>query len=164
MLEKKFLLIHLLFFDMDYKTAIETIGKAFLEHPFVNSFMMNEEMVSINKDICYPIIVLNERNITQRVVNSRHLSTVTFNILYADVLTKNYDNELDIKSLGITVITEVLNALKRVYKWDIQDFSFNTFYGKFPDICAGSYCDVTFTMPSEIGSCDWICLQKDKCI
>ena len=82
---------------------------------------------------------------------SSGLMTWSFTFFYADRLREDRANELEVQSVGIETLENVLRLL--VEGGIVAgDYGFQTFNQRFSDECAGVYCSVTLEAPKD-GPC-----------
>lgn len=138
-------------------TLIEYIKKISLKHPIVNTFFIDRYAIIGNaSDIKFPCVTLLQR---QHTISST-FNTFNFTLLYADRLTEDRDNSIEIQSTGIDVLNEILNYLS--YELNIsQPFIVNTFNNQYADLCSGAVVDVSIAVPNVIGECEWF--DKPDC-
>ena len=74
------------------------------------------------------------------------LMTYDFTFFYVDRLTFGKGNEIEIQSVGIEVLDNILRALER-YGIMPGHATFRTFNQRFSDECAGVFCRVTLEAP-----------------
>lgn len=76
------------------------------------------------------------------------LQTFIFTFFYVDRLTADKGNEVEIQSIGIQTIQNVLRILD---SWGIpyQDWTAQTFNQRFLDECAGVYSSVRLEVPVD---------------
>lgn len=68
----------------------------------------------------------------------------TLNLFYIDRLLNDKSNQLQIQSVGIDAITNIVNEL--LYTWDVDvvyPLTFTPFNQRFADDCAGVYAKLT---------------------
>lgn len=73
--------------------------------------------------------------------------TYRFTFFYIDRLTADQSNELEIQSVGIQVLDNVLRMLADNGVETEGDWQFTTFNQRFVDECAGVYCSVGLSVP-----------------
>lgn len=74
------------------------------------------------------------------------------NLYYIDRWDETANNQIDIQSFGITVLTNIINRFVDNYDVFVGDtFVFTPFYQRFKDMTAGVFVRVTFTVNNEIG-------------
>lgn len=125
------------------------------KHPRINSFMEGVYVLDVDKNIQFPVLCLTFQNVQY----GDSVSTLYFNLLYADRLTKEHGNRLQVQTEGVEIIKECINALRNRFDVDITgDITIRTYTGQFADDCAGAAAEnISIVMPSNIGACDWLC-------
>lgn len=84
--------------------------------------------------------------------------TITYNysMFYVDRLEQNLEeNRLQIQSVGIQVISNILKILAEDYDVDITEHNYQPFTQKFRDETAGQLCTVSITVYK-----DWSCADE----
>ena len=71
-----------------------------------------------------------------------------FTLFYADRLTADKHNQLEVQSVGIEVLSDVLRRLDEAGLPVEEGYAFRTFNERFHDECAGVFCDVTIDAPA----------------
>ena len=71
-----------------------------------------------------------------------------FTLFYVDRLTFDKSNEVEIQSVGIETLENILRTLEG-YGIVALEHYFRTFNQRFADECAGVYCTVTFEVPKD---------------
>lgn len=72
-----------------------------------------------------------------------------FVLFYADRLTENGGNELDVQATGIEVLRNVIRTLADTL--EITDWTYQVFNEQFADLCAGAFARVAIRVP--VGIC-----------
>lgn len=71
-------------------------------------------------------------------------STYGFTIFYIDRLVKDKSNKLEVQSLGIEVLRNIVSTLEEYYDIEVsKPYSITTFTERFADECAGAYAQIT---------------------
>jgi hypothetical protein len=136
---------------MNYFEFNALLKKAFGKHPFVNNIYSEVYRDDHTDNIVYPCVVYNVTGVT---VNPNGTTSVAMIVYFIDRITPEGDNVIQVQSLGMSVITEVLNALKDIDDDDIlESFTFTPFRNQFADNCAGVYCNATVLFVSDMGDC-----------
>lgn len=85
----------------------------------------------------------------------RHRGTIgedflrySFNLFYVDRLRNDLRNQVEIQSVGMSVIQNVLRILQES-GIDSETFEFTTFNQRFSDECAGVFCSVILVTDSD---------------
>ena len=73
--------------------------------------------------------------------------TYRFTFFYIDRLTENKSNELEIQSVGISVLDNILRLLDENNAVPVGDWQFTTFNQRFLDETAGVYVTVGIQVP-----------------
>lgn len=71
------------------------------------------------------------------------LASWNFTLFYVDRLTQDEGNRIEVQSVGIEVLTNIIRALGEVGIY-AESYTFNTFNQRFEDECAGVFANVTF--------------------
>lgn len=135
--------------NSNYFEVVNIIKDTALQHPFVRTCLLNVWKINSEEDIKYPVVSIGVRD----VVPTSQTITYTMNIFYADRLMSNRDNQLEIKSVAIDVLTEIINKLEDENHFVIDIDNITLFNERFADLCAGGVATVTITTPSYLGDC-----------
>jgi len=73
--------------------------------------------------------------------------TYRFTFFYIDRLTEDRSNELEIQSVGIQVLDNILRLLEENDAVPVGDWQFTTFNQRFLDECAGVFVSVGIEVP-----------------
>lgn len=78
-------------------------------------------------------------------INSSFI-TYNFTFFYADRLTSDLSNQIEVQSVGIQTLDNILRQLSErgVY---VDSYSFQSFNERFNDACAGVMCRVALEVP-----------------
>ena len=76
------------------------------------------------------------------------LITYSFTFFYVDRLTTDKQNEIEIQSVGIETLVNILRQLEDLGVY-AGEYSFRTFNERFSDDCAGVFCQVTLESPMD---------------
>lgn len=71
----------------------------------------------------------------------------SFTFFYVDRLKDDKSNEIEIQSTGISTLNNIVRALE---EYDIvaeSSVTFQVFNQRFADLCAGVFCNVSFSVP-----------------
>ena len=79
------------------------------------------------------------------------LLTVALTLFYVDRLTADKSNELEVQSVGIATLGNILRQAEDL-DIGVGEVRYNTFNQRFEDECAGVFCSVELQV-----SVDWIC-------
>lgn len=127
-------------------------------HPHVNDFFTSVYRLNDTDNIVYPVVSLTINNITA----NENTIDYNINLLYADRLTENRDNNISIQSIGTTTLIEIINFLgEKTTLLKPLGYQITPFMEQFADNCSGVFSQLTLKAPNYIGSCHWI---DSKCI
>ena len=73
--------------------------------------------------------------------------TYVFSIFYVDRLTEDASNEIEVQSVGITTLTNIIHTLAE--EFGVAPWTINTFNQRFADLCAGAYATVSVDVPFD---------------
>lgn len=137
---------------------VEIISNIAIAHPEVNTVFTNQYDLLSKSDINYGAILITEN---PHQIGDR-FSIYSFNLLYADQIIDN--NEEQIKSIGMDILVEIINTLRKAHNCRIGDYSITTFYQnpKFSDMCAGCFTTIELTVRSNLSTCSYYCYEP-KC-
>ena len=71
----------------------------------------------------------------------------TFTFFYVDRLKHNRSNQIEIQSVGIQTLDNIIRQLDDLGVFAEQEYSFQVFNQRFTDECAGVFCNVTLSVP-----------------
>lgn len=131
-------------YDLIY--AIKYIS---LKQPNVRSFGEGNiyEILNANPSIEYDCVVVTQGQHS----TSGEFNNFSLNLFYVSRLESDLeDNRLQIQSVGIEVLNNIIKVLEEVYDVEYNNLTFNTFTERFSDECAGVYCTVTIITEKEL--------------
>lgn len=123
--------------------AIETIAGNI---PSVSSIVRND-IFRLNSlpNAKYAVFGWTQGQHTASVESS--LITFNFTFFYIDRLTADKRNELEIQSVGIQVLDNIIRSLEMQTVYADNQYTFTTFNQRFVDECAGVFTNVALTVP-----------------
>lgn len=76
------------------------------------------------------------------------LHRFAFTLFYVDRLTEDDGNEIEVQSVGISVLENIIRTLadEGIFA---EDYTMQTFTQRFLDECAGAFANVTFEVPVD---------------
>ena len=77
------------------------------------------------------------------------LISYAFSLFYVDRLTHDRRNELEVQSVGIQTLDNIIRRLNDL-GIEAESWTFQTFNQRFTDECAGVWCNVTFQVPVSL--------------
>ena len=73
--------------------------------------------------------------------------TFIFSLFYVDRLQEDARNEIQVQSVGITTLTNIIHTLAD--EFGVGAWTVNTFNQRFADLCAGAYATVAVSVPFD---------------
>ena len=131
---------------MTLKEAIKVIEVVASQQPSVNMIVENDVFrLNAKADARYGVFAwLQGQHSTS--IDSNTLS-LQFTFFYVDRLTGDKSNQLEIQSVGIQTLDNILRKLDDLGMWVSNNYTFQTFNQRFLDECAGVFTNVTIDIP-----------------
>lgn len=76
-----------------------------------------------------------------------NIISYSFTFFYVDRLTADRGNQMEIQSVGIQTLDNIIRQLDEQGVWSDREYTFQTFNQRFVDECAGVFCNVTLDVP-----------------
>lgn len=73
--------------------------------------------------------------------------TYSFTFFYVDRLKHDVSNQIEVQSVGIQTLDNILRKLDDLGVYVNSTYAFQTFNQRFLDECAGVFCDVSLQVP-----------------
>ena len=121
-------------------TAIEVAAS---QQPSVNTIVRNDVFrLNTIPDAKYGVFAWTQG---QHIIRE-DLQTLVFTFFYVDRLTFNKENEVEVQSVGVQTIGNILRTLE---EWGIgyEEWTAQTFNQRFLDECAGVFASVRLVVP-----------------
>lgn len=77
-----------------------------------------------------------------------NLISYSFTFFYVDRLTENQSNQIEIQSVGIQTLDNIIRKLDDLGIYAEQSYTFQAFNQRFLDECAGVFCNITLSVPA----------------
>lgn len=130
---------------MTLKEAIKVIELVASQQPSVNMIVENDVFrLNAKPDARYGVFAWLQGQHSASV-DSNTLS-LQFTFFYVDRLTGDKGNQLEIQSVGIQTLDNILRRLDDLGMW-VSRYTFQTFNQRFVDECAGVFTNVTIDIP-----------------
>lgn len=71
----------------------------------------------------------------------------SFTFFYVDRLTNDRSNQIEIQSVGIQTLDNIIRELDDMGIYSEQTYTFQVFNQRFVDECAGVFCNVNLSVP-----------------
>jgi len=76
-----------------------------------------------------------------------NLITYAFTLFYVDRLKNDRSNQIEIQSVGIQTLDNIIRQLDEMGIYSETSYSFQVFNQRFVDECAGVFCNVSLSVP-----------------
>ena len=73
--------------------------------------------------------------------------TYAFTLFYVDRLKNDRSNQIEIQSVGIQTLDNIIRAMDEIGIYTETSYSFQVFNQRFTDECAGVFCNVNMSVP-----------------
>lgn len=115
--------------------------------PSVNMIVQNDVFrLNACKDARYGVFAWTQG--THSTGIDDNMIRYQFTLFYVDRLTDDKTNQIEIQSVGIETIDNILKEMDQRGLFVDGSYSFQTFNQRFLDECAGVFCNVTISVPA----------------
>lgn len=135
---------------MTYKELIKIIEKVASEQPNIGTIVpFSPYDVNNSKETVYSVFSWSPN----AFIENNGFINYSLNLFYIDRLNADRSNKLQIQSIGIQILKNILDVLESEYDIPTSGTrTYNTFYETFDkNICAGVYVSTTFS--TEFADC-----------
>lgn len=73
--------------------------------------------------------------------------TYTFTFFYVDRLKNDKSNQIEIQSVGIQTLDNIIRQLEESGVYAFREYTFQVFNQRFLDECAGVFCNIDLSVP-----------------
>lgn len=131
---------------MTLKELIKTMEIVASHQPSINMVVENDVFRLNNKaDARYGVFSFVQQQHSTSL-DSNFIS-YAFSLFYVDRLKNDKSNQIEIQSVGIETLDNIIRQLDDLGIYSEQSYSFQVFNQRFLDECAGVFCNVTFSVP-----------------
>lgn len=131
-------------------TLLETIKAMEMvasQQPSVNMIVENDVFrLNEKADARYGVFAFVQGQHSTSVDSS--LITYAFTMFYVDRLKNDLSNQIEIQSVGIQTLDNIIRMLDERGITPMTDYSFQVFNQRFLDECAGVFCNVSLSVPA----------------
>ena len=130
--------------------TLQQVIKAFevvaSQQPSVNMIVQNDIFrLNSKSDARYGVFGWTQGQHSTSVDSS--MFTYSFVFFYVDRLKNDRSNEIEVQSVGIQTLDNILRKLEDLDIFVSSSYSFQTFNQRFLDECAGVFCNVSLQVP-----------------
>lgn len=133
---------------MTLTQLIHTIEAVAGGQPTVRSIVRND-IFRLNSlaDARYGVFGWTQGQHASEIASS--LITYRFTFFYIDRLTADQGNQIEIQSVGIQVLDNIIRLLEQNGVFPSSEWTYTTFNQRFLDECAGVFASVAFEVPVQ---------------
>lgn len=133
-----------------YETAQEIIKAAEAQPNVGLAYCGDIYDLNERQDINYPAVVVTQNVHTE----AEDFRMYSFYVFYADRLTTDKDNRLEVQSIAIEALSNIFKKLGDVGFEIVGDIRYHTFDERFDAEAAGAYAEIT--LQAE----EWLCSEN----
>ena len=131
---------------MTLQQVIRVIEMVAMKQPSVNMIVQNDIFrLNAKPDAQYGVFGWTQGQHTASADSS--LIDYSFTFFYVDRLKNDMSNQIEVQSVGIQTLDNILRELNSLDVYVNASYSFQTFNQRFVDECAGVFCNVTLQVP-----------------
>lgn len=132
---------------MTLKEVIRTMEIVASHQPSINMVVENDVFrLNSKADARYGVFAFVQQQHSTSLESN--MLSYSFTLFYVDRLKNDRSNQIEIQSVGIETLDNIIRQLDDLGIYSEQSYSFQVFNQRFLDECAGVFCNVTFSVPS----------------
>ena len=131
---------------MTLSELIRTMEVVASNQPSVNMVVENDVFrLNAKADARYGVFAFVQQQHTTSV--DSNVITYSFTLFYVDRLKNDRSNQIEIQSVGIQTLDNIIRTLDEMGIYSENNYSFQVFNQRFLDECAGVFCNVSLSVP-----------------
>jgi len=131
---------------MTLKQVIKAFEVIASHQPSVNMIVQNDIFrLNACMDARYGVFGWTQGTHTTNVDSG--MFNYSFTFFYVDRLTSSKDNQIEVQSVGIETLDNIIREMNNRGLFVDNDYTMQTFNQRFVDECAGVFCNVTISVP-----------------
>ena len=131
---------------MTLSEVIRTMEMVASKQPSINMVVENDVFRLNNKaDARYGVFAFVQGQHSTSI--DSNLITYAFTLFYVDRLKNDRSNQIEIQSVGIQTLDNIIRKLDDLGIYSETSYSFQAFNQRFIDECAGVFCNVNLSVP-----------------
>jgi hypothetical protein len=131
---------------MTLQQVIQAFEMVASQQPSVNMIVRNDIFrLNSKSDARYGVFGWTQGQHSSSADSS--MFTYSFTFFYVDRLKNDVSNQIEVQSVGIQTLDNILRKLDDMGIYVISTYNFQTFNQRFLDECAGVFCNVTLQVP-----------------
>lgn len=133
---------------MTLQQVIKAFEMVASQQPSVNMIVQNDIFrLNSKSDARYGVFGWTQGQHTSSADSS--FFTYSFTFFYVDRLKNDVSNQIEVQSVGIQTLDNILRGLEELDIFVSSSYSFQTFNQRFLDECAGVFCNVSLQVPVD---------------
>ena len=134
---------------MNLKEIIDGFNEIAMKQPLINEYIKSGNIYDLSKErTARPgIFCVTQGTHSTNIVEG--YSTYNLFLYYVDRLKSDESNQIEIQSVGIETLKNILRVFARDFDVEITQADFDVFTERFTELCAGVYCTVSLTAYEE---------------
>lgn len=144
---------------MNYYNLLRTLKSLSNTHSLVNDYAEGDVYEYMNSGMHkYPCVFMTMNNITSDSESTNY----NFTLFYIDRLISDGSNKINVQSIGVQVIKQILSKLFDIYpEIEISSTEYTPFTEKFADDCAGVFCQISLSDELDAASYEVDCVEQN---
>lgn len=131
---------------MTLQEVIKVVEMVASQQPSVNMIVQNDIFrLNSKSDARYGVFGWTQGQHSSSADSS--MFTYSFTLFYVDRLRSDMSNQIEVQSVGIQTLDNILRQLDELGIFISSTYSFQTFNQRFFDDCAGVFCNVSLQAP-----------------
>lgn len=131
---------------MTLQEVIKTFEVVASQQPSVNMIVQNDIFrLNSKSDARYGVFGWTQGQHSTSAESS--MFTYSFTFFYVDRLKHDVSNQIEVQSVGIQTLDNILRKLDDLGIYISSTYNFQTFNQRFVDECAGVFCNVSLQVP-----------------
>lgn len=131
---------------MTLSELIKTIEAVASNQPSIKMVVENDVFrLNSRADARYGVFAFVQQQHTTSIESN--VITYAFTLFYVDRLKNDRSNQIEIQSVGIQTLDNIIRRLDEMGIYSETSYSFQVFQQRFVDECAGVFCNVYLSVP-----------------
>lgn len=133
---------------MTLSEIIRTMEAVASNQPSIKMVVENDIFrLNARADAKYGVFAFVQQQHTTSIESN--IITYAFTLFYVDRLKNDRSNQIEIQSVGIKTLDNIIRRLDEMGIYSETSYSFQVFNQRFVDECAGVFCNVSLSVPLD---------------
>ena len=133
---------------MTLSEIIRTMEAVASNQPSIKMVVENDIFrLNARADARYGVFAFVQQQHTTSIESN--IITYAFTLFYVDRLKNDRSNQIEIQSVGIQTLDNIIRRLDEMGIYSDTSYSFQVFNQRFVDECAGVFCNVSLSVPLD---------------